>query len=138
MTDTQKLIRIYAGDGAVRAMAVVAAVGVALAASRGTLSALWLFALGWSLYVLEEYLIHRFIFHAPAPRQQFLFDLLYRLHYGHHDQVRNKHLLFTPLWFALPMSLLTVGILWLVLPLSDAVIAVLGGGVCAYLMFEWL
>jgi fatty acid hydroxylase family protein len=138
MTDTQKLIRIYAEDGAVRAMAVVAAVGVTLAASRGTLSALWLFVLGWSLYVLEEYLIHRFIFHAPAPQQQFLFDLLYRLHYGHHDQVRNKHLLFTPLWFALPMSLLTVGILWLVLPFRDAVIAVLGGGVCAYLAFEWL
>src|SRR5918994_261975 len=111
MTDTQKLFRIYAEDRAVRAMAVVAAVGVALAASRGSLSALWLFVLGWSLYVLEEYLIHRFIFHAPAPQHQFLFDALYRLHYGHHDQVRNKHLLFTPLWFALPLTLLTVVLL---------------------------
>ena len=121
MTDTQKLFRLYAEDRAVRAMAVVAAVGVVLAASRGNLRALWLFVLGWSLYVVEEYLIHRFLFHAPPPRQQFLFDLLYRLHYGHHDQVRNKHLLFTPLWFALPMTLATAGILWLVLPFSDEI-----------------
>ena len=99
---------------------------------------LGLLALGWGLYLLEEHLIHRFVFHAPAPKRQFLFDLLYRLHYGHHDQQRSRHLLFTPLWFALPIALVTVALLALVMPLRSALIAVLGGSVCGYLVFEWL
>ena len=94
--------------------------------------------MGWGLYLLEEHLIHRFVFHAPAPRNQFLFDLLYRLHYGHHDQQRSRHLLFTPLWFALPIALVTVAALTLVLPVKSALIAVLGGSVPGYLVFEWL
>ena len=88
-------------------MAVIGAAGVTLAAGPHATSRAWLFVLGWGLYLVEEHLIHRFVFHAPAPRRQFLFDLLYRLHYGHHDQERNRHLLFTPLWFALPMALVT-------------------------------
>jgi hypothetical protein len=138
MTDVQKRLQIYAGDWGIRVMAVVAAVGLALAVRRGDLSALWLFALGWALYLVEEHLIHRFIFHAPAPQRQFLFDLLYRLHYGHHDQQRSRHLLFTPLWFALPMACVTVGLLSVVLPFEDALIAILSGGVIGYLFFEWL
>jgi hypothetical protein len=138
MNDTQKLLRIYAADQGIRVMALVAAGGLTLAVLQRDLSSLWLFAFGWALYLVEEHLIHRFIFHAPAPRRQFLFDLLYRLHYGHHDQQRNRHLLFTPLWFALPMALITTGLLAIFLPVKDALIAVLGGGVCGYLVFEWL
>lgn len=138
MTDTQKLLRIYAADLGIRVMAVVAAGGLTLAILRRDSSTLWLFALGWGLYLIEEHVIHRFIFHAPAPQRQFLFDLLYRLHYGHHDQQRSRHLLFTPLWFALPMALTTAAALAIVLPLEQALIAVLGGGVCGYLVFEWL
>ena len=138
MTDLQKLLRIYTGDPGIRVMAVVAAGGLMLAMFKRDASVLWLIALGWGLYLLEEHLIHRFIFHAPAPQRQVLFDLLYRLHYGHHDQQRNRHLLFTPLWFALPMALATAAALSIVLPLQDALIAILGGGVCGYLVFEWL
>ena len=138
MNDFQKLLRIYVADQGIRVMAVVAAGGITLAVMQRDVRALWLFALGWGLYLVEEHLIHRFIFHAPAPEGQFLFDALYRLHYGHHDQQRSKHLLFTPLWFALPMALVTTGALWILLPLKDALIAVLGGGVVGYLVFEWL
>jgi hypothetical protein len=138
MNDLQKLLRIYAADHGIQVMAVVGAGGVTLGLMQHDLAALGLFALGWGLYLLEEHLIHRFIFHAPAPQQQFLFDLLYRLHYGHHDQQRNPHLLFTPLWFALPMALLTTGLLWVVLPLKSALIAIFGGAVSGYLVFEWL
>ena len=138
MTDHQKLFRIYIGDIGIRVMALVAVGGLTLAVVQRELSALWLFALGWGLYLIEEHLIHRFIFHAPAPKGQFLFDLLYRLHYGHHDQQRSRHLLFTPLWFALPMAIVTASLLAIVLPVRDALVAVLGGGVCGYLFFEWL
>ena len=138
MNDFQKLLRIYTGDAAIRVMAVLAAGGVTLAIQQRDLAALGLFAMGWGLYLLEEHLIHRFIFHAPAPQRQFLFDLLYRLHYGHHDQQRSRHLLFTPLWFALPIALINGAALSLVLPIKSAIIAVLGGSVTGYLFFEWL
>jgi hypothetical protein len=138
MHDTRKLLRIYSEDIGIRVMAVIAAGGVTLTLMRGDWSALGLFAMGWGLYLLEEHLIHRFVFHAPAPRNQFLFDLLYRLHYGHHDQQRSKDLLFTPLWFALPIALVTIAGLSLVLSLESTLIAVLGGSVCGYLVFEWL
>jgi len=138
MNDIQKLLRIYLGDPGILVMGAISVAGVALAISQPTLATLGLFALGWGLYLLEEHLIHRFIFHAPAPQRQFLFDLIYRLHYGHHDQQRSRHLLFTPLWFALPIALVTVAALSIVLPIKSALIAVAGGSVCGYLFFEWL
>jgi hypothetical protein len=138
MTDIQNVLRLYAGDRGIQVMALIGAGGVTLAGLRSDRPVAWLFLLGWVLYLFEEHLIHRFVFHAPAPRQQFLFDLLYRLHYGHHDQVRSRRLLFTPLWFALPITALTIAALSTVLPMIDTLIAILGGSVCAYLAFEWL
>jgi hypothetical protein len=138
MSDLQKLLRIYIADSGIRVMVLVGAGGLALALTERKLYTVGLFALGWGLYLLEEHLIHRYIFHAPAPRNQFLFNALYRLHYGHHDQARNRDLLFTPLWFALPMALVTASLLAILLPAKHAAIAVLGGGVSGYLVFEWL
>jgi hypothetical protein len=138
MTDSAKKLQIYLADPAIPVMATFAAIGFSLAALRRAPIVFGLIALGWILYVIQEHLVHRFIFHAPAPRNQKLFDLLYRLHYGHHDQVRNKHLLFTPLWFSLPLLAMNVAVVAVVFPLEDAVIAVFAGGVVAYLLFEWL
>jgi Fatty acid hydroxylase superfamily len=138
MTDTRKKLLIYFADPAIPVMATLAVAGLSLAVLRRAPIVPMLIAVGWSLYVVQEHLIHRFIFHAPAPRNQALFDLLYRLHYGHHDQVKNRHLLFTPLWFSLPMTAMNVALVAIVFPLYEAVIAVLGGGVVAYLVFEWL
>lgn len=137
MTPVASRIRIYAEDTGIRVMALVAAGGLSLGIAQRDGRVIALLALGWVLYLFEEHLIHRFVFHAPAPNQQFLFDLLYRLHYGHHDQQRSRHLLFTPLWFALPIALVTLGLLGMVLPWKDAVIAICGGSVTSYLLFEW-
>jgi hypothetical protein len=138
VTDTSKKLQIYVADPAIPVMASLAAIGLSLAALRREPIVPALIALGWGLYVVQEHLVHRFIFHAPAPRNQRLFDVLYRLHYGHHDQVSNKRLLFTPLWFSLPVTLVNIAVVGIVFPLVDAVIAVLAGGVVAYLLFEWL
>jgi hypothetical protein len=138
MTDTRRKLQIYLADPAIPVMATFATAGLSLAVLRREPLVLGLIALGWSLYVVQEHLVHRFIFHAPAPRNQTLFDALYRLHYGHHDQVTNKHLLFTPLWFSLPLMIVNVAAFAIVFPLTDAAIAVLAGGVVAYLWFEWL
>ena len=50
---------------------------------------LWLAPLGILAQMLNEYSTHRFLFHWPAPRSQFWFDVLYRVHYGHHDCPRQ-------------------------------------------------
>ena len=138
MTDTRKKLLIYFADPAIPVMATLAVAGVSLAVLRRGPLVPALIALGWTLYVVQEHLVHRFIFHAPAPRNQKLFNLLYRLHYGHHDQARNKHLLFTPLWFSLPVTGLNIAVVAIVFPVLEAAIAVLAGGVVAYLVFEWL
>ena len=138
MTDTRKKLLIYFADPAIPVMATLAVAGLSLAVLRRAPIVPAMMALGWTLYVVQEHLVHRFIFHAPPPRNQRLFDLLYRLHYGHHDQARNKHLLFTPLWFSLPVTAVNIAVVAIVFPLYDAVIAVLGGGVVGYLVFEWL
>ena len=116
MTDTRKRFRIYLSDRAIPVMAALAVMGLWLAVRRGGPAVFGLLALGWVLYVVEEYLVHRFIFHARPPQNQFWFDVLYRMHYGHHDQVANKHLLFTPLWFALPLTMIDCATLSLIFP----------------------
>ncbi len=138
MTDMQTRRRFYFSDRTVQVMGAVALIGIALGVRRADVAAAGMFAFGWCVYVVEEYLVHRFIFHAPAPRRQRLFDVLYRLHYGHHDQIANRHLLFTPLWFALSLTLANVAVVALVLPLDLVLVGAFGGGVSAYLLFEWL
>ena len=138
MTEFLKKPRFYGADTAIGVMSVLGAVGLLLVVRRHDASVVPLVALGWTLYLVQEHLVHRFVFHALAPRTQYLFDALYRLHYGHHDQIQRKNLLFTPWWFAFPLAVLNVAGFWLALPLRDALVAVLGGGVPAYLLFEWL
>ena len=138
MTDIQTRRRYYFSHSTLQVMGLLALVAIGLGLRRGDAAAAGIFVFGWCVYVVEEYLVHRFIFHAPAPRNQRLFDALYRLHYGHHDQVANRHLLFTPLWFALSLTLVNAAAVALVLPLDLVIIGAFGGGVSAYLLFEWL
>jgi hypothetical protein len=138
MTDTQRKLHYYLSDATILVMAALGAFGLSLAIRRGGLAVLGLLAFGWVLYLFEEHLIHRFIFHAPAPKRQYLFDILYRLHYGHHDQVWNRHLLFTPMWFAVPLAVFDTAVLSIFMSVENAVITVCGGAIPAYLIFEWL
>lgn len=138
MSDTQKKLGYYISDATILVMAALGVFGLSLAIRRGEPMVLLLLAFGWGVYLVEEYLIHRFIFHAPAPQRQFSFDILYRLHYGHHDQVWNRHLLFTPMWFAVPLTVVDTLALTPFMPLESAIITVCGGAIPAYLLFEWL
>lgn len=138
MSDTQKKLGYYLSDTTILVMAALGVFGLTLAVRRGDPAVLVLLAFGWGVYLVEEYLIHRFIFHAPAPKRQFFFDILYRLHYGHHDQVWNRHLLFTPLWFAVPLTVVDTAALAIFTSVENAVITVCGGAIFAYLLFEWL
>jgi hypothetical protein len=100
--------------------------------------------LGIAAQMLNEYNLHRYVFHLTPPRRQWAFDLLYRAHYGHHDFPTNHKLFFVPVWVAIPMLLGNFALLWGVLSLLDvpqafwiAVAVVPAGGVLTFLGYEW-
>lgn len=107
----------------------------------------WVWALvplGIAAQMLNEYNLHRFVFHMPPPRRQWAFNLLYRAHYGHHDFPTNHGLFFVPVWVAIPMLLINFCVVWAVAALLGvaaafwvAVAVVAVGGVATFLVYEW-
>jgi hypothetical protein len=117
--------------------------GWALVIGTGNARLLWLAPLGIIGQMLNEYSVHRYLFHWPAPRSQFWFDVLYRVHYGHHDFPNKPALFFVPVWFAIPLLAFNFTATWLVLSfitpiaLPIAAIIILVGGVGTFLFYEW-
>ena len=107
----------------------------------------WIWAimpLGIGAQMLNEYSLHRFVFHLPPPNKQWQFDLLYQAHYGHHDFPTNHALFFVPIWVALPMLVINFSIVFLVMaviaPSYAFVLAcaiVLVGGIATFMSYEW-
>lgn len=105
----------------------------------------WAFVpLGIAAQLLNEYNLHRYVFHLRPPRRQWAFNLLYVAHYGHHDFPTNTKLFFVPVWVALPMLMVNGLGLWALLTSFDvaaapwiAVAIVPVGGVLTFLVYEW-
>lgn len=74
---------------------------------------LWLVPFGVLVQILNEYSVHRYVFHWPAPKHQFWFDTLYLAHYGHYDFPNKPALYFVPIWFAVPVALIHFSIAYL-------------------------
>lgn len=103
-----------------------------------------LMPLGIVAQYLNEYNLHRYVFHLKPPQRQWAFDLLYRAHYGHHDFPTNHKLFFVPVWVASPMLAFNFFALWGIAALlgaSDALWIALAivpiGGVATFLGYEW-
>ncbi|WP_027410439.1 sterol desaturase family protein [Anoxybacteroides tepidamans] len=95
------------------------------------------FLIGVILYILSEYLTHRFIFHMKSPRHPFLLALMKRLHYDHHTDPNNVELLFLPIWYSLPQMFFVSIITYI---LSDEVsyaFAIYTGLSFTLLYYEW-
>lgn len=119
-------------------------VGLAVMSVSGTWAAWALVPLGILAQYLNEYNVHRHLFHMTPPRQQWLFDLMYLAHYGHHDFPQAERLFFVPVWFAVPIAALNFVVVWVVataLGFADAwlyaVAIVLVGGLATFLAYEW-
>ncbi len=105
----------------------------------------WLLVpLGVGAQMLNEYNLHRYVFHLLPPRQQWAFDLLYRAHYGHHDFPTNHGLFFVPMWVALPMLVFNFCLVWAAMTMLGvdaalwiAVAIVPAGGVLTFMGYEW-
>ncbi|NNE54157.1 MAG: fatty acid hydroxylase [Sulfitobacter sp.] len=105
----------------------------------------WLLVpLGIGAQMLNEYNLHRFVFHMKPPSRQWAFDLLYQAHYGHHDFPTNRPLFFVPIWIALPMLAGNFLVVWAIAalvglpgPLWIATAIVPAGGVLMFMVYEW-
>lgn len=106
---------------------------------------IWLtIPVGIAAQFINEYLIHRFVFHQKPPKAQWAFDLLYQLHYGHHDFPSKPGLFFVPAWFAVPMLITNFIIAWGIFSLLGfahahyyAISTICIGGVGVFLIYEW-
>ncbi len=136
-------LKLMFSHRSIQLMAFAVVVGAVIAFTTGPTWIWLLVPLGVLVQMLNEYSIHRFLFHWPAPKKQWQFDILYQVHYGHHDFPTNKELFFVPAWFAIPMLCFNFLALWGVLffvttfALPIAAIVVLVGGVGTFLCYEW-
>lgn len=137
-------LKIMFSHLSVTLMAIVFAVSLIALVVAGP-GWVWLFIpLGVLAQMLNEYNLHRYVFHLPPPKRQWAFDLLYQAHYGHHDFPTNHGLFFVPIWVAIPMLVVNFCLLWSVLVLFGVqaafwiAVAVLPvGAVATFLSYEW-
>ncbi len=136
--------RILASHPSVVVMASACALAFTALVVAGPWWGWLLVPLGIGAQMLNEYNLHRYVFHQPPPKRQWAFDLLYQAHYGHHDFPTNKPLFFVPIWVALPMLGGNFALVWAVAWLLGApsafwiaVAIVPAGGVGMFLIYEW-
>lgn len=137
-------LRLIVGHTSIPPMIAVVLVGVCILLWQAP-AWLWILVLlGIPAQMLNEYGLHRYIFHLPPPEKQWAFDLLYQAHYGHHDFPTNVKLFFAPIWVTLPVLALNFMVVWgllsLIVPLyafNIAVAMVLVGGTSTFLGYEW-
>lgn len=136
-------LRLLASHWAIMVMAAACLAGLFIVL-RGPLWLWLLVPLGVAGQMLNEYGMHRFLFHLAPPRDQWRFDLLYQAHYGHHDFPTVPGVFFVPWWIALPM----LGLHYLIASAIGGLIApglgwqigaavILLGGVGTFLAYEW-
>lgn len=107
----------------------------------------WVWALvplGVLAQFLNEYNLHRYVFHLNPPKRQWAFNLLYQAHYGHHDFPTNHRLFFVPWWVAVPMAGFNFALVWAICAvfglsaafwIAAAIVPV--GGALTFLFYEW-
>lgn len=139
----KRLSIMYRHDSVI-ALSLLWVVGLVILTLNGGWQAWALVPLGVFAQLGNEYNIHRHIFHLPPPKRQWMFNLMYLAHYGHHDFPTAERLFFVPIWFAVPMAALNFGLAWgvgAVLGFEDALIyavaIVLVGGLSTFLIYEW-
>jgi len=115
---------------------IVASIGFQVWAGL-TWGVLAVFAFGMLTFMFSEYLTHRFVFHLKPPQNPFLLKMLKRLHYDHHTDPNDLHLLFLPLWYSLPnLSVLAI-IFYLIAGSWGLTLAFASGLMMMLFLYEW-
>ncbi|MGX1982256.1 fatty acid hydroxylase family protein [Thermolongibacillus altinsuensis] len=117
-------------------ISLVLATAMAVAyAKDGKTLIFWLF--GVALFLINEYLTHRFIFHMKPPKHPFFLRLLKRLHYDHHVDPDDLKLLFLPIWYSLPQMIMISAIVFFVFGDLSFAFAMYAGLSSGLLYYEW-
>lgn len=96
--------------------------------------ALWT-GIGWVIWTLLEYLLHRFGFHEKPGKP---LAQKYDIHWIHHREPHDPSHIVTSLRLTLPVAALLGGIFWVVGQGSPLVGAAYGGLGIGYLLYETL
>ncbi|TYS67601.1 fatty acid hydroxylase family protein [Sutcliffiella horikoshii] len=99
--------------------------------------ALAVFAFGMLTFMFSEYLTHRFVFHLKPPKHPILLKMLKRLHYDHHTDPNDLHLLFLPLWYSLPNLSVLALIFYLIAGNWGLTVAFASGLMMMLFLYEW-
>ncbi|WP_270182162.1 sterol desaturase family protein [Alkalihalobacillus sp. CinArs1] len=95
------------------------------------------FIAGLILFIFNEYITHRFLFHLKPPKNLFALKLLKRLHYDHHKDPNDLHLMFLPVWYSIPQMLVISFVYYLLFPSIVNTIAFASGLMTMLLVYEW-
>jgi 4-hydroxysphinganine ceramide fatty acyl 2-hydroxylase len=124
------------GSNAVLALAIIASI---IAFSTHAVRFSFFAALiGAAVFFVSEYTTHRFLFHAQPSTMPWLLGLQHRLHYDHHIDPPKLELLFLPLWFVIPTTLIYYGVYVAITRNPALALSLTLGSVCALLFYEWV
>jgi len=93
--------------------------------------------IGMVIFIISEYGTHRFLFHLKPPKNVFLFKLLHRLHYAHHEKPSDLKLLFLPLWYSIPNLCLLSSFCFLITKSFNMTLYFSFGLIFMLLIYEW-
>ena len=137
-------IKLMLSHISLQSIAVFFFIGLAICIMAGPWWIWMVVPLGIGAQMLNEYSLHRYVFHLKPPKKQWQFDLLYQAHYGHHDFPTNHILFFVPIWVALPMLAINFCIVYVIMLLIApayvfvlAAAIVLVGGIATFMGYEW-
>jgi 4-hydroxysphinganine ceramide fatty acyl 2-hydroxylase len=94
--------------------------------------------IGALVFFVSEYTTHRFLFHSQPAKMPWLLKLQHRLHYDHHIDPPKLELLFLPLWFVVPTTLLYYCVYLAIVRNASLAFSLAFGSVCTLLYYEWV
>lgn len=93
--------------------------------------------LGMLGYLVSEYTTHRFFFHMKPPKNPRFLQFLKRIHYDHHIDPNDLHLLFLPIWYSVPNILVVACIAYWITSSIVLTNAFVTGIIFFLLFYEW-
>ncbi|WP_394173769.1 sterol desaturase family protein [Guptibacillus hwajinpoensis] len=118
-------------------MIVVLATSMIYLSSHFTLQHFPFVLIGFFIFSVSEYTTHRFLFHLKAPKNQIFLKFLKRLHYDHHKDPNDLHLMFLPIWYTGPQFLFITYVIFLITNQIGSSLAVGVGLMSMLLFYEW-
>lgn len=99
------------------------------------LTSLWAFPLGFLLFTLVEYCVHRFVFHME-PTTKLKKELAYKFHGVHHDYPKDKSRLAMPPVISIVLASIVVYVYYLIM--GNIAFPFAGGFLAGYGIYLWV